>query len=192
MSEAKKESMGMLALVLFLITFITALLLGFVNQATAPLIERNNEETRAAAMAELIPDAEFVEADPSAVPAPDKETPAIQNIYEAQKDGETVGYCMEVLPSGFGGTLTVVVGINSDGTVAGAKVTSHSETPGLGAKAQSDPTWITQFAGQPADGSLAVTKDGGTINAITGSTITSRAVTLAVNTAATYVQSLAA
>ncbi len=192
MSEAKKESMGMLALVLFLITFITALLLGFVNQATAPLIERNNEETRAAAMAELIPDAEFVEADPSSVPAPDKETPAIQNIYEAQKDGETVGYCMEVLPSGFGGTLTVVVGINSDGTVAGAKVTSHSETPGLGAKAQSDPTWITQFAGQPADGSLAVTKDGGTINAITGSTITSRAVTLAVNTAATYVQSLAA
>ena len=192
MSEAKKESMGMLALVLFLITFITALLLGFVNQATAPLIERNNEETRAAAMAELIPDAEFVEADPSSVPAPDKETPAIQNIYEAQKDGETVGYCMEVLPSGFGGTLTVVVGINSDGTVAGAKVTSHSETPGLGAKAQSDPTWITQFAGQPADGSLAVTKDGGTINAITGSTITSRAVTLAVNTAATYVQSSAA
>ncbi len=190
MSEAKKESMGMLALVLFLITFITALLLGFVNQVTAPRIERNNEETRAAAMAEIIPDAEFVEADPFEVPAPDKNTPAIQNIYMAQRDGETVGYCMEVLPSGFGGTITMVVGINLDGTVAGAKVTSHSETPGLGAKSQSDPTWITQFAGQPADGSLAVTKDGGTINAITGSTITSRAVTLGVNTAANYVLSL--
>lgn len=192
MSEAKKESMGMLALMLFLITFITALLLGFVNQVTAPQIEKNNEATRAAAMAEIIPDAEFVEAEPSEVPAPDKNTPAIQNIYEAQKDGETVGYCMEVLPSGFGGTLTVVVGINLDGTVAGAKVTSHAETPGLGAKAQSDPTWIVQFAGQAADGSLAVTKDGGTINSITGATITSRAVTLAVNTAASYVQSLAA
>lgn len=192
MSEAKKESMGMLALMLFLITFITALLLGFVNQVTAPQIAKNNEATRAAAMAEIIPDAEFVEAEPSEVPAPDKNTPAIQNIYEAQKDGETVGYCMEVLPSGFGGTLTVVVGINTDGTVAGAKVTSHAETPGLGAKAQSDPTWIVQFAGQAADGSLAVTKDGGTINSITGATITSRAVTLAVNTAASYVQSLAA
>ena len=192
MSEAKKESMGMLALMLFLITFITALLLGFVNQVTAPQIAKNNEATRAAAMAEIIPDAEFVEAEPSEVPAPDKETPAIQNIYEAQKDGETVGYCMEVLPSGFGGTLTVVVGINTDGTVAGAKVTSHSETPGLGAKAQSDPTWIVQFAGQAADGSLAVTKDGGSVVPITGSTITSRAVTLAVNTAASYVQSLAA
>ena len=86
----------------------------------------------------------------------------------------------------------IIPGINLDGTVAGAKVTAHAETPGLGAKSQSDPTWITQFAGQPADGSLAVTKDGGTINAITGSTITSRAVTLAVNTAASYVQSLAA
>lgn len=192
MSEAKKESMGMLALMLFLITFITALLLGFVNQVTAPQIAKNNEATRAAAMAEIIPDAEFVEAEPSEVPAPDKETPAIQNIYEAQKDGETVGYCMEVLPSGFGGTLTVVVGINTDGTVAGAKVTSHAETPGLGAKSQSDPTWIVQFAGMPADGSLAVTKDGGSVVPITGSTITSRAVTLAVNTAASYVQSLAA
>lgn len=191
MNEAKKESMGMLVVVLFLITFITALLLGFVNQVTAPQIEKNNEATRAAAMAELIPDAEPVQAEPAEVPSPDKDTPAIQNIYEMQKDGETVGYCMEVLPSGFGGTLTVVVGINTDGTVAGAKVTSHAETPGLGAKAQADPTWIPQFAGKPADGSLAVTKDGGDIVPITGATITSRAVTKAVNTAASYVQSLA-
>lgn len=191
MNEAKKESMGMLVVVLFLITFITALLLGFVNQVTAPQIEKNNEATRAAAMAELIPEAEPVQAEPAEVPSPDKNTPAIQNIYEMQKDGETVGYCMEVLPSGFGGTLTVVVGINTDGTVAGAKVTSHAETPGLGAKAQADPTWIPQFAGKPADGSLAVTKDGGDIVPITGATITSRAVTKAVNTAASYVQSLA-
>lgn len=191
MSEAKKESMGMLVVVLFLITFITALLLGFVNQVTAPQIEKNNEATRAAAMAELIPEAEPVQAEPAEVPSPDKDTPAIQNIYEMQKDGETVGYCMEVLPSGFGGTLTVVVGINTDGTVAGAKVTSHAETPGLGAKAQADPTWIPQFAGKPADGSLAVTKDGGDIVPITGATITSRAVTKAVNTSASYVQSLA-
>lgn len=181
----------MLVVVLFLITFITALLLGFVNQVTAPQIEKNNEATRAAAMAELIPEAEPVQAEPAEVPSPDKDTPAIQNIYEMQKDGETVGYCMEVLPSGFGGTLTVVVGINTDGTVAGAKVTSHAETPGLGAKAQADPTWIPQFAGKPADGSLAVTKDGGDIVPITGATITSRAVTKAVNTAASYVQSLA-
>ena len=66
----------------------------------------------------------------------------------------------------------------------------RGETPGLGAKAQSDAAWVGQYAGQPADGSLAVTKDGGTINSITGATITSRAVTLGVNTAANCVASL--
>ena len=84
----------------------------------------------------------------------------------------------------------LIVGINADGTVAGAKVTSHAETPGLGAKSQADPNWITQFAGQTADGQLKVAKDGGTINAITGATITSRAVTDGVNTAAAYVATL--
>ena len=95
-----------------------------------------------------------------------------------------------VNPKAFGGALRLIVGTNADGTVAGAQVTAHGETPGLGAKAQSDANWIGQYAGQPADGSLAVTKDGGTINSITGATITSRAVTLGVNTAANCVASL--
>ena len=105
-------------------------------------------------------------------------------------NGEEIGYCVQVEPKGFGGNLTMIVGINADGTVAGAKVTSHAETPGLGAKSQADPNWITQFAGQTADGQLKVAKDGGTINAITGATITSRAVTDGVNTAAAYVATL--
>ena len=104
--------------------------------------------------------------------------------------GGVGGYVVEVLARSGVGALTLIVGINADGTVAGAQVTSHGETPGLGAKAQSDAAWVGQYAGQPADGSLAVTKDGGTINAITGATITSRAVTLGVNTAANCVASL--
>lgn len=190
MSEAKKESMGMLALVLFLITFITALLLAFVNQATAPVIAKNNAATRAAAMAEIIPDVEFEQLE-SPAPSEDKNIPTIDNVYAAVSGGETVGWCMEVYPTGFGGTLTVVVGVNADGTIAGAKVTKHGETPGLGAKSQSDANWIKQYAGMAADGSLAVTKDGGSVTPITGATITSRAVTLAVNTAATYAAGLA-
>ena len=85
----------------------------------------------------------------------------------------------------------MIVGITVDGTARGAKVTSHAETPGLVAgQSQADPNWITQFAGQTADGQLKVAKDGGTINAITGATITSRAVTDGVNTAAAYVATL--
>lgn len=189
-TSKKGGEMLRLAVVLFAITFVTALLLGFVNQVTAPQIELNNEKTRAAAMAELIPDAEFTALEDPA-PSEDKAVPSIKNVYKATKGGEDVGYCMEVYPSGFGGTLTVVVGVGTDGTIAGAKVTKHAETPGLGAKSQADPTWITQYTGMPADGSLAVTKDGGSVTPITGATITSRAVTLAVNTAATYAASLA-
>ena len=152
MDNSKKEGgIVQLVVVLGLITFICALLLGVINGVTADKITQNGIETRNAAMAEIIPDADFED---------------------------------------FGGNLTMIVGINADGTVAGAKVTSHAETPGLGAKSQADPNWITQFAGQTADGQLKVAKDGGTINAITGATITSRAVTDGVNTAAAYVATL--
>ena len=192
-SSKKGGGIAGLVVVLGLITFICALLLGVVNQVTMGPIARNAENTRNTAMGAIIPDVEFSEVtDVSAdwtSPA-DKNQPKITGVYAASKDGETVGYCVEVRPSGFGGELTMIVGIMTDGTVAGAQVTKHGETPGLGAKAQSDPNWITQYAGQPADGSLAVSKDGGTIEAITGSTITSRAVTLGVNTAANCVASL--
>ncbi len=194
MDSSKKEGgIVQLVVVLGLITFVCALLLGIINGVTADKIAQNNENTRNEAMAAIISEAEdFSEVEVSeewTAPA-DKNQPAVSGVYAAQAGGETIGDCVEVKPKGFGGELTLIVGINTDGTVAGAQVTAHGETPGLGAKAQTDPEWITQFAGQPADGSLAVSKDGGTINAITGSTITSRAVTLGVNTAANCVASL--
>lgn len=177
-----------LIVVLGLITFVCALLLGAVNGVTAPKIEQNNINTRNAAMAEIIPGAEFEDLN-TTVPAPDKNTPSITGVYKATAGGADAGYCVEVTPNGFGGAINMIVGIAPDGTVAGVKVTKHAETPGLGAKSQ-DADWIAQYAGQPADGSLAVTKDGGSINAITGATITSRAVTKGVNTAAAYVASM--
>lgn len=190
MSETKKsEGIGRLIVVLGLITFVCALLLGVVNQVTAPAIAQNEINTRNNAMAQLIAGAEFEDMN-TTVPAPDKNTPEISGVYKATVDGQEAGYCVEVKPKGFGGTITMIVGINVDGTVAGVQVTGASETPGLGAKAQSDKEWIAQYQGQPADGSLAVTKDGGSINAITGATITSRAVTLGVNTVANYVATL--
>ncbi len=189
MDSSKKEGgIVQLVVVLGLITLICALLLGLTNGVTAEKIVQNNIDKINAAMSEIIPGAEFEDMD-TTVPAPDKETPEISGVYKATIDGQDAGYCLEVKPKGFGGVLTLIVGINADGTVAGAKVTAHAETPGLGAKSQ-DAEWIAQYSGQPADGSLAVTKDGGTINAITGATITSRAVTLGVNTAAQYVASL--
>lgn len=186
MAEKKGNEMVRLCVVLFLITLVSATLLGFVNSVTDPQIKLNKEKTRNEAMALLIPDSEFELVEEEVVS--DSGAPTLRNIYKAVQGGETVGYCMEAYPSGFGGELTVVVGILKDGSIAGAQVTSMAETPGLGAKSQSD--WIDQYAGMAADGSLAVTKDGGSVVPITGATITSRAVTLGVNTAASYAATL--
>ena len=91
------------------------------------------------------------------------------------------GYAIISVTNGFGGALSVMVGITSDGKVYNTSVISHSETPGLGAKCQNDEGFLSQFRSlDPASTRLAVTKDGGDIDAITASTITSRAYTLAV------------
>ncbi len=86
--------------------------------------------------------------------------------------------------TGFGGPLTLMVGIDDAGKVVNTVVLSHSETPGLGAKCTSETSFIDQFKGfDPAVSRLAVRKDGGDIDAITASTITSRAYAAAVSQA---------
>ena len=104
--------------------------------------------------------------------------------YTAVKDGETVGYAIESGTIGFGGPLTLMVGVSADGTVYNTSVLSHNETPGLGAKCTSDKKFMAQWQGlDPAQKILSVKKDGGDIDAITASTITSRAFLKGVNAA---------
>ena len=106
-----------------------------------------------------------------------------QTDYKYYKvDG--AGYAIISSTSGFGGLLTLMVGVAEDGTVHNTTVLSHSETPGLGAKCTTDERFIAQFRGfDPAAKTLAVKKDGGDLDAITASTITSRAYALAVSNA---------
>ena len=103
--------------------------------------------------------------------------------YGYYKAGEA-GYAIISATSAFGGALTLMVGIDREGRVHNTTVLSHSETPGLGAKCATDEHFISQFRGfDPAVKSLAVRKDGGDLDAITASTITSRAYALAVSNA---------
>ena len=97
---------------------------------------------------------------------------------------EGAGYAIISTTSGFGGALTLMVGIDGQGVVHNTTVLSHSETPGLGAKCTTDTHFMEQFRGfDPAAKSLTVKKDGGDLDAITASTITSRAYALAVSNA---------
>ena len=91
------------------------------------------------------------------------------------KDGNTVGCAINVTPLGFGGPIVIKVGFDVDGVIWNTKVLSQAETPGLGAKCV-EPAFTDQFKGfNPAEKTLKVKKDGGDVDAITASTITSRA-----------------
>lgn len=109
------------------------------------------------------------------------------DYYTSLVDGATQAYAVKSSVVGFGGTLTLMVGVLPDGTVYNTAVLECNETPGLGAKCQNDEKFISQFRG--FNGRLDVTKDGGDIDAITASTITSRAYTAAVRNAVELVKS---
>ena len=95
--------------------------------------------------------------------------------YDEQ--GNTVGCAINVAPVGFGGPIAIKVGFDVNGVIWNTKVLSQAETPGLGAKCV-ESAFSAQFKGfNPAEKTLAVKKDGGDVDAITASTITSRAYT---------------
>jgi electron transport complex protein RnfG len=92
---------------------------------------------------------------------------------------------MEGFGKGYGGDIGVIVAINvENGQIMGVGVTTHSETPGLGARAKEDPSFTAQFNGLPIEGEpFKVKGDGGKIDALSGATVTSRGVCGAVNSA---------
>ena len=170
-----------LAGILLLISALTALLLGLVNYITSDKIAEIRAQKIASAIAEVLPgdyEVQPLEADwPSPVTA----------VYSAVQSGTEVGYVVEVVVAGSQDSIDMMVGLDPAGTVTGVTIVEMSETPGLGDKA-SDASWLLQFVG--ADGGLAVSKDGGTIDALTGATVTSRAVTEGVNAALETAQTL--
>ena len=159
-----------LTVTLLVISAVVAGLLGLTNHVTADKIAVLNQEKTAASMEQVLPADSYTPLDYSGSQA------EVAAVYQAGDQG----YVVEVTPAGFGGTIDMVVGVKTDGTVSGVAIISMSETSGLGANASKD-SFRSQFTGK--SGELAVTKDGGDIDALTGATITSRAVTRGVNTA---------
>ena len=172
----KKESTAMyvvrLAVTLLLIAGVMAAALAGINSVTAPIIEKlNYEKTQEAVSAVLAGGGDEVAAPEMAL---------VSKMYQGEN-----GYAVEVTPGGFDNTITMMVGVDFDGNVLGISIISHTETAGLGAVAAAGTpageAFRGQFVGQ--SGSVSVTKDGGTMDAITGATITSRAICAGVNAA---------
>ena len=162
-----------LALTLLAITSVVAVALAGVNMITAPAIAELNAKNTQAAIETVLPGGGEEVTD---FPAVD----LVSKVYASE-----TGYAVQVTPSGFDNTITMMVGVDKAGNVLGIDVISHTETAGLGAVADAGtPAGIAfreQFIG--ASGSVSVTKDGGQMDAITGATITSRAICVGVNAA---------
>ncbi len=161
-----------LAIILLLITAVVAGLLGLVNMLTADKIAENTAKKANEAMQTVLPASSYEKLDISAE--------GISEAYKAEK-----GYVIRLNAMGFGGAIDMMVGVDLSGAVTGISVISHGETASLGAEC-TRADWQSQFAG--TSGNLQVSKDGGTIDALTGATVTSRAVTEAVNRAVEFVK----
>ena len=164
-----------LAGTLFLIAAVVALALAGVNSVTAPAIEKLNAQKTQDAIAAVLPGGFDTEVTDFA-----DATGLVSKVYQGAN-----GYAVEVGPGGFDNTITLMVGVDNEGKVLGISVVSHTETAGLGAVAAAKTSAGEAFRGEfvGATGSVAVTKDGGEVEAITGATITSRAICVGVNAA---------
>ena len=178
-----ESSLMNMVLVLTGVTVIAGALLGYVNELTKGPIAEANAKALSDAIALVVPG---FDNNPAEAPETVDLNGATYKIYKATKGGEFIGAAVESSANGFGGALNVLVGFDKEGNIIDYSLLSHAETPGLGSKAAD---WFKKgqkgdITGKnPGKGALVVNKDGGDVDAITASTITTRAFLNAVNAA---------
>lgn len=171
-----------ITLTLLIIAAVVAAALAVVNGITQPIIDQVNAKKTQRAIQIVLPggyDEEITEYSDA--------TGLVSKVYKG-----TNGYALEVTPAGFDNTITMMVGVDFEGTVLGISVISHTESAGLGAVAAASNSAGNAFRNQfiGLSDNVSVSKDGGMVDAITNATITSRAICNGVNAALDCVASL--
>ena len=174
------------ALILAAICLIITSALAGTDALTKGPIAELAEQNEIATRQTVLPLAEKFEALP---------TSGLENIpyYGTDSSGSIVGYVLITEGKGYGGTITVMTGISTEGVITGVSILNNGETVGLGANCTKD-SFTSQYTGTSADQTLTVTKStpaDGEIQALTGATIPSKAVTAAVQQALTDYASIA-
>ncbi len=182
-----ESSLTNMVLVLTLVAVIMGGILAYVNHLTEGPIAEQKEKALADGIKAVMVCDDLKVAKTDVVKQNDAKgkemTFTVYQIKDAQ--GNDLGAAVESTTMGFGGDLKVLVGFDTKGTILGYTLLEHAETPGLGAKADQ---WFQDnmkgdIVGENPAEPLTVSKDGGKVDAITASTITSRAFLLAVNNA---------
>ena len=176
-----------MVVVLVGVALITGSILAYVNHVTEEPIRQQAEKTLADGIKAVMGGVELTVAKDDTVRQTVSGKEIIFVIHETVgTDKQPLGAAVESTTGGFGGDFKILVGFDNDGKILGYTILQHSETPGLGAKADK---WFQKdgkgcvIGKNPATDNLTVKKDGGDVDAITASTITSRAFLLAVNQA---------
>ena len=175
-----------MVLVLTGVAIITGCILAYVNHITEGPIAVQKKKTLEDGIKTVMGGGELLVAKTDTVRQMEKDKELTYIIYQTQDAShKDLGAAVESTTSGFGGALKILVGFDAEGKILGYTLLEHAETPGLGAKAD---TWFQKgqkgdIIGKTSSSPLTVSKDGGNVDAITASTITSRAFLLAVNNA---------
>ena len=178
-----ESSLKNMVIVLTGIAVVAGALLGYVNELTKGPIAEANAKALSDAIQLVVPG---FDNNPAEAPESIELNGATYKIYKATKEGKFIGAAVESSANGFGGALNVLVGFDMDGNIIDYSLLSHAETPGLGSKAAD---WFKKgqkgdITGKnPGKKALTVKNDEGEVDAITASTITSRAFLSAVNAA---------
>lgn len=164
--------------------------------ATADRIEQNERDALLKALHQLLPSDRFdndIASDSIQLPHAWKlGSDGPVTAWRARRNGEPVAIIFKVVaPDGYSGPIELLVGIYTDGSLAGVRVVKHNETPGLGDGIETRKSdWILQFdgksLGQPPEDQWKVKRDGGAFDQMTGATITPRAIVKAVKKALEY------
>ena len=181
-----ESSLLNMTLVLTLVAVVMGGILAFVNHLTEGPIQEQKDKALADGIKAVMVCNDLVVAEPVEVKQTvdgKEHTLIIYNVKDAQ--GKDLGAAVQSVTMGFGGDLKVLVGFDSEGSILGYTLLEHAETPGLGAKADQ---WFQRgqkgdIIGKSPAEPLTVSKDGGQVDAITASTITSRDFLKAVNNA---------
>lgn len=163
-----------LSLVLGIICIISALVLSGMYSLTRDRIDEANARKLDEALAQVLPGQNSFEALEALDSALSGGLGSVTEVYLASGE-DSGGIAAKAAPAGYGGPIEMVVGITPDGAVGGVRIISQSETPGLGTEVTRE-AFAGQFEGRSTPESLRVKQDGGSIDAVTGATISSRAV----------------
>lgn len=175
-------------IILFLICVIVTMALALTNYATENAIVEQTKIQEESARREVFSEAETFEeiTELDSIIGENDEERLVKKAFNSLNSSEVLGRVYLVESKGYGGVVSVAVGIDNSGKITGVKIVSHGETPGLGSKVQEEP-FISQLVGITPKESLTVVKSGASkeeeLDAVSGATISSQAVVKAVQSA---------